>query len=85
MFIPIIVKNAPQQLKIFPNKIKLDCTVALSRYAQLSSANFVAEVDLKGAALNSMNNTVTIVLSQFPNFVRNVKFTPKSAEFYFEK
>lgn len=85
MFIPIIVKNAPQQLKIFPNKIKLDCTVALSRYAQLSAANFVAEVDLKGAALNSTNNTVTIVLSQFPNFVRNVKFTPKSAEFYFEK
>ena len=84
MFIPIVVKNAPQKLKIFPNKIKLDCTVALSKYAQLSAANFVAEVDLKGVALNTTNNTIAILLSQQPNFVRNIKFTPKAAEFYFE-
>ncbi len=85
MFIPIIIKNAPQQLKIFPNKIKLDCTVALSHYAQLNASNFVAEVDMKGTKFNSENNTVTIVLSQSPSHVRNVKFTPKAAEFYFEK
>ena len=85
MFIPIVVKNAPQRLKIFPNKIKLDCTVALSRYAELNTANFEAIVDLKGAAFNPKNNTVAIVLTKYPDFVRNVKFTPKSAEFYFEK
>lgn len=85
MFIPIIVKNAPQQLKIFPNKIKLDCTVALSHYMQLNPSNFIAEVDMKGTVLDNKNNTVTIMLSQSPNFVRNVKFTPQAAEFYFEK
>ncbi len=85
LFIPIVVKNAPEQLTIFPNKIKLDCTVALSHYAQLNSSNFVAEVDLKGVALNSANNTVTIILSHLPGFVRNVKFTPKSAEYYIQK
>ena len=85
MFIPILVKNASQRLTFFPNKIKLDCTVALSRYAQLNPNNFEAVVDLKSDAFNPKNNTVAIVLTKQPDFVRNVKFTPKSAEFYFEK
>lgn len=85
MFVPIVVKNAPQQLKIFPNKIKLDCTVALSHYMQLNPSNFVAEVDMKGIVFNTQNNTIAITLMQSPNYVRDVKFTPKSAEFYFEK
>ena len=85
MFIPIVVKNASQRLKFFPNKIKLDCTVALSRYAQLNPTYFEAIVDLKSDAFNPKNNTGAIVLTKLPDFVRNVKFTPKSAEFYFEK
>jgi hypothetical protein len=85
MFIPIIVKNAPEQLKIFPNKIKLDCSVALSKYDKLNMNSYVAEVDLKGLSDISKNNTVPIILSKQPNFIRNVKFTPKSAEFFVEK
>ncbi len=85
MFIPLVVKNASQRLKFFPNKIKLDCTVALSRYAQLNPTHFEAVVDMKSDAFNPKNNTVTVVLTKQPDFVRNVKFTPKSAEFYFEK
>lgn len=85
LFIPIIVKNAPQSLRIFPNKIKLDCTVTLSQYALLNADNFVAEVDLKNIDFKTKNNTVAILLSQQPNWVRNIKFSPKSVEFYFEK
>ena len=85
MFIPIVVKNAPQRLKIFPNKIKLDCTVALSHYGELNANNFTAEADLNAKILNSKDNTISIFLTKYPNFVRNVKFTPKTAEFYFEK
>lgn len=85
LFVPLTVLNAPQRLQIFPNKIKLDCTVALSRYASLSGDNFTAVVDLKNVDVKSKNNTVAIVLSQQPSFVRNVKFSPQSVEFYFEK
>jgi hypothetical protein len=84
-FIPIVVKNAPQSLRIFPNKIKLDCTVALSLYALLDAENFVAEVDLEHIDFKTKNNTVAIQLTQQPNWVRNIKFSPKSVEFYFEK
>jgi YbbR domain-containing protein len=85
LFVPLTIKNAPQRLQIFPNKIKLDCTVALSRYAALSGDNFIAVVDLKNVDVKSKNNTVAIVLLQQPSFVRNVKFSPQSVEFYFEK
>lgn len=85
LFIPIVVKNAPQSLRIFPNKIKLDCTVALSLYALLDADKFVAEVDLKHIDFKTKNNTVAIQLTQQPNWVRNIKFSPKSVEFYFEK
>lgn len=85
LFIPIVVKNAPQSLRIFPNKIKLDCTVSLSQYDFLIADKFVAEVDLKNIDFKTKNNTVTILLSLQPNWVRNIKFSPKSIEFYFEK
>lgn len=84
LFIPIIVKNAPQSLRIFPNKIKLDCTVALSRYAFLDAEKFIAEVDLKNINFKTKNNTIAIVLTQQPTWVQNIKFSPKSVEFYFE-
>jgi hypothetical protein len=85
LFIPIIIKNAPQRLRFFPNKIKLDCTVALSNYASLDADKFVAEVDLKHIDLKTKNNTITIILTQQPTWVKNIKFSPKSVEFYFEK
>jgi hypothetical protein len=85
IFIPLVVKNAPRQLRIFPNRIKVDCSVALSRYANLRAEDFVAEVDLKNVDLKSKNNTVTIVLNQQPSFVRKLKFYPQAASFYFEK
>jgi hypothetical protein len=85
LFIPIAVKNAPQSLRIFPNKIKLDCTLALSYYALLDAEKFVAEVDLRNIDFKTKNNTVAISLNLYPKWVRNVKFSPKSVEFYFEK
>lgn len=85
LFIPIVVKNAPQSLRIFPNKIKLDCTVALSQYDLLEADKFVVEVDLKNIDFKTKNNTIAILLTQQPDWVRNIKFSPKSVEFYFEK
>ncbi len=85
LFIPIVVKNAPQSWRMFPNKIKLDCTIALSLYDFLDADKFVAEVDLKNIDFKTKNNTVPIQLTQQPNWVRNIKFSPKSVEFYFEK
>ncbi|MBL7815241.1 MAG: hypothetical protein JNL70_09530 [Saprospiraceae bacterium] len=85
LFVPIVIKNAPQSLRIFPNKIKLDCTVALSHYPLLDADKFIAEVDLKNIDFKTKNNTIAISLNIYPIWVRNIKFSPKSVEFYFEK
>ena len=85
LFIPIVVKNAPENLRIFPNKIKLECTVALSQYPFVDADKFIAEVDLKNIDFKTKNNTVAILLTLQPTKIRNIKFSPKSVEFYFEK
>jgi hypothetical protein len=85
MFIPIVVQNAPLHLKYFPNKIKVDCTVPLSKYAQLTDSYFTAVADLKDEAQNSKKNSVPIIIVKQPDYVRNVKFSPKSVVFYLEK
>jgi hypothetical protein len=84
-FIPINIKNAPQSLKIFPNKIKLDCAVPLSKYAQMTASQFVVEADMKDVTFDLKDNTVPIVLVSQPNYIQNLKFSPKLAEYYFEK
>lgn len=85
MFVPILIKNQPAKLKIFPDKIKLSCTVGLSRYNQLNTNFFRAEVDLKGISENTTNNTLPVTLTHQPHFVKNIQFTPKSVEFFFVK
>ncbi|NJN32905.1 MAG: hypothetical protein HC817_00240 [Saprospiraceae bacterium] len=83
-FVPIVLKNAPPNLKIFPNKIKIDCSVALSRYESISPQNFLAEVDLKNASTDK-NNIAAILLIKQPDFVWHVKYAPKTVEFFIEK
>jgi YbbR-like protein len=85
MFLPLVVKNAPATYKIFPNKIKLSCTVGLSQYNNINPNLFEAEVDLDGVSTESKNNTISVALVKQPAGVQNVQFMPKSVEFYFEK
>ncbi|MEO0040902.1 MAG: hypothetical protein RL329_350 [Bacteroidota bacterium] len=85
MFLPLVVKNAPATYKIFPNKIKLSCTVGLSQYSNINPSLFEAEVDLGDIGTESRNNTVSVALVKQPACVQNVQFMPKSVEFYFEK
>jgi YbbR-like protein len=85
MFLPLSVKNAPATYKIFPNKIKLSCTVSLSQYNSVHPNLFEAEVDLGSVSTESKNNTISVVLVKQPAGVQNIQFMPKSVEFYFEK
>ena len=85
IFIPVMVKGAPDSLKVFPNKIKTNFVVGLSRYDSISAKDFHLEVDLKGVPINQSNNTAPILLTQQPTDVKNVQFSPKSVQFLFVK
>jgi len=83
LFVPIFIKNAPDSLKIFPENIKLSCIVGLGRYNDISPNSFTLEVDLNGIALNASNNTLPILLTRQPDFVKGVTMSYQSVEFFF--
>ena len=82
LFVPITILNATDSVKIFPEKIKLSCVVGLSQFNAFDQDDFCLEVDLKNIPSNRDRNTAPIVLKGAPEFVKNIKFSPKSAEFF---
>lgn len=83
LFVPIEIKNAPDSLKTFPERAKLSCIVGLSKYNAINKNSFQLVADLKGIPLNTEKNTIPVLLTKQPDFVRSVNFQPKSVEFFF--
>ncbi len=84
VFIPISILNAPDSLKIFPEKIKISSTVGLSNYDSIHKDQFKAVVDfnqVKGS--ETPNNSLPISLSEYPTLVESIHYTPKSVEYFF--
>ncbi|NUO01823.1 MAG: YbbR-like domain-containing protein [Saprospiraceae bacterium] len=82
LFVPLTIINAPDSVRVFPDKIKLECTVGLSFYNTLDAKAFRLEVDIGSVQLREGKTTVPIVLKRSPDFVRNIHFTPQAAEFF---
>jgi len=82
LFVPVSILNAPDSLQIFPENIRVNCVVGLSQYNAVKDSLFRLEADLKGIPLNTTNNTVPIQLTRFPDFVKNIHFSPQSVEFF---
>lgn len=85
LFVPLTIINAPDSVRVFPDKIKLECTVGLSFYNEVDVNDFKLEVDIGGARLREGKTTVPIVLKRSPDFVRDIHFTPQAAEFFIFK
>lgn len=85
LFVPIIVKNSPDSLKIFPSRIRLDVTVGLSQYNSIKEEDFRVEVDLKDASTDQNKNVVPIQIVEQPAAARSIQFSPKSVEFFILK
>ncbi len=85
IFVPLQVRHAPDSLKIFPEMVKLTCTVGLSMYKSLKASDFGLEIDLAQVALNEGKNTVPIRLVRQPEGAMHIQFTPKSAAFFILK
>ncbi len=83
VFVPILVKNAPDSLKIFPENIKMSFTIGLSNYNKIKSSDFTVEVDLKDIPLNIEKNTIPVFITRQPDYIKNLNYNPKSVEFFF--
>lgn len=82
VYVPVVVKNAPDSLRIFPDKVTLTFKVGLSEYDTIGYQDFTAEIDLGEVPLDATNNTIPIVITKVPAAVRSMYYRPKSAKFF---
>lgn len=82
VYVPIVVKNAPDSLRIFPEKVTVTSRLGLSQYDRISYRDFTAEVDLQGVTSNSSGTTAPIVITRQPAYIESLYYTPKSAKFF---
>lgn len=85
LMVPVQILHAPDSLQLFPRKVdvRVSCTVGLSQFETLSKADFKIVADLKDIPVRAEKNTVPLILTEQPIYVRNVKFSPNSMEFFF--
>ena len=86
LFVAVTVLNPPKDsIRIFPDKIKVDCVVGMHYYNELDAEDFTLVADLGNIVLSEGKNTVPLELTEQPDFIRSVLLNRRSAEFYIIK
>lgn len=87
LFVPLQVENAPEtdSIRFFPQRVRVRCVVGLSKYNEVTEEDFRLEADLQGVSLDKGQNQVPIHLTKKPDFVKNIQFSPQSANFFIVK
>ncbi|MEM8525268.1 MAG: CdaR family protein [Bacteroidota bacterium] len=82
-FVPVVIKNAKDSIKIFPKQIQLSITVGVSAYDSISAKDFEAEIDLAKAVEGS--NNIPINITKQPVAAQRIHFSPKAVEYFILK
>ena len=82
LFVPLTVQNAPDSIQVFPRQIAVTCVLGLSQYEKVNSANFQFVIDLAEVEVAAENNSVLIEMTEQPDSVRNIQFTPRAAKYF---
>jgi hypothetical protein len=82
----IQITNKPDtvSLKIFPGSVTITCQVGLSNFDKLQAGMFTAEVDYHEALLGQ-SNKIQVSIKRQPDFIKSLKYTPRSVEYLIEK
>jgi hypothetical protein len=83
--VPVNVAGAPDSLQVitFPRNISLSCQVGLSNYEKIQADMFKATVnysDIEGG-----QTRLPVSLTRTPEFVRAIKFSPRTVEYLIRK
>jgi hypothetical protein len=85
IFVPVRLVNAAANMRVFPGRIKLLCSVGLSHFNELSSDDFDATVDLAGQRPMAGNNTAAVQILRQPLYVEHIRYSPHAVEFFEQK
>lgn len=82
-WVPVTVLHDADSVRVFPKNIQITCTLGLSRYDSTIAEDFEITADLRGAALpKDQRNTALLQLTRRPDHADNIRFSPKSVEFF---
>ncbi len=86
LFIPVklINNNNYDNVKIFPQKVKITFMVSLTHYSEIDEDFFEATVDLN-LWRNQGYKTLPVVVSKLPQFCKLVKIEPANVDFIIKK
>ncbi len=86
LLVPVEVVNLPDSLnlKTFPHYVQVTCQVGLSNFEKLQPSMFRALVDYDEAE-TGQNKKLKVEMFRQPDFIRSVKYSPRSVEYLIEK
>ena len=82
--VKLINNNSYQDVKIFPQKVKITFTTSLSRYQLIDEDLFEATADLDLWRLHGYK-ALPVVVSKMPAYCRVVKIEPQNIDFIIKK
>ncbi|HEY8784654.1 MAG TPA: YbbR-like domain-containing protein [Mucilaginibacter sp.] len=82
--VKLINNRNNEDVKIFPQKVKVTFTTSLSRYEEIDEDFFEATADMDLWRLHG-HKTLTVVISKIPEYCRVVKIEPRNVDFIIKK
>lgn len=74
-----IINNSKENLRLFPDKVKIKYIVSLTDYNIIKENSFKVNIDT--ADINPENNYLPIYLTDYPNNTRILSIEPKEVEY----
>ena len=82
--VKLINNHDYDEIKVFPQKVKVTFTTSLSRYAETTEDSFEATADLDLWRLHGYK-VLPVMISKIPKYCRVVKIEPKNIDFIVKK
>lgn len=81
VFVPIQPVRSPDSIRLFPGQVRISFQVGLSRYNQITSADFTVTAELPRDPSSTRTDKAALILTRTPPLLRNIRITPDSADF----
>lgn len=82
--VPISVKNAPNNINIFPKKVKIFYKVGLKNFNKINKNLFKIECDYKQVMINETSYLIPKLI-KFPDSITPIRIAPKKIDFLIHK
>ncbi len=82
--IPIIIKNAKDSIRVFPDKVQVSFLTGFQNFESTTRKDFQISVDLSNIG-NQEQNFIPLQLDSFPPHIKNISYHPKAIEYFLIK